>query len=331
MLQATVDRLGDVVPPDRVLVATTTILAGQVAEQLSQLPREAILAEPCKRDTAPCIGLAAVFVSRKDEDATMAVMPADHVIAPDESFQEAIRFAAAVVEETPGRIVTFGIRPTYPAESFGYIERDEELPTAAAESFEYPPPIYRVKQFREKPKIDVAWQYLRAGTFYWNSGIFVWKARTILEALAQHRPKLYARLERIADAAGTRRFEEVLNLEFAALESISIDYAVMEHARDVSVIEAPFDWDDVGSWQALSRLRGEDADGNTISAKHLGLATKRCIVRSTEGDHLVATVGVDDLIIVHTPDATLVARKDREEAVRDLVRQLRERGMEEYM
>jgi len=264
----------------------------------------------------------------------MAVMPADHVIAPAESFRSTIRFAAELVDQRPERIVTFGIRPTYPAESFGYIERGLPL-----EAHEYVPPngrlggesaAYRVKQFREKPDARTAAKYVASGEFYWNSGIFLWKARTILDALGEYQPEMHRRLGRIAEAVDSPEFPEVLRREFTAVESISIDYAVMEHAADVVVVEAPFDWDDVGSWQAFSRLRGKDEQGNTIAAKHLGLDTTGTIVRGSD-DHLIVTVGLGDCLIVHTPDATLVANKHDEESIRKVVELLEQRGWREYL
>ncbi len=330
MIRATVERLGDLVPPQRVIVATTVELAAMIAEELSELPGEAIIAEPCKRNTAPCIGLAALQIVRHDPHATMAVMPADHVIGPDESFRQAVRFAATLVDQRPQQIVTFGIRPTYPAESFGYIERGQPLDPKAAAMQPPPPGVYRVKQFREKPDAATAATYLESGRFYWNSGIFVWKARTILDALAEYQPQMYERLGRIAEAADTPQFDRVLCDEFAAIKGISIDYAVMEQATDVLMIEAPFDWDDLGSWQSLARLRGADAQGNTIAAKHLGLNTKGTIVRAG-GEHLIVTLGLSDCIVVHTPDATLVANKHDEESIRQVVELLEERGWKQYL
>jgi mannose-1-phosphate guanylyltransferase len=320
MLQATVDRLGSLVPLARVVIVTNVRLAEPIAAQLPQLPRENILREPCKRDTAPCIGLAAFHVSRDDPQATMAVMPSDHVISPDAVFQRALEQAAALVEERPERIVTFGIKPTYAAESFGYIERGNSHLAG----------VFKVRQFREKPKGKLAVEYFESGRHYWNSGIFVWKASTILEALRQRQAAMYAHLQQIDAAAGTPRYDEVLAREFTAIQGISIDYAVMESAPEVLVIEAPFTWDDVGSWQALGRLRGVDAEGNTILARHVGVNTSGTIVRAA-GEHLIATLGVKDCIIVHTPDATLVANKHDEEAVRQLVKLLEERGWSEYL
>ncbi len=326
MIQATVDRLGDLAPPERVLIATNVKLASAMAEQLPELPPAAILGEPHKRDTAPCIGLAAICVSRHDPDATMVVMPADHVIGPDDAFQDAILFAASLVDSHPGRIATFGIKPTYPAEIFGYIERGERLDVPEPGR----PAAYRVRQFREKPKAEVARQYLDAGNFYWNSGIFVWKAATIMQALAEHQPVMYAHLERIAAAYETPQFEMELEREFEAIQGVSIDFAVMEHAQDIVVIEAPYEWDDVGSWQALARLHGADADGNTVLAKHVGVKTRGTIVRGPQ-DHLIVTLGLEDCVVVHTPDATLVANKHDEESIRQVVKILQEKGWREYL
>lgn len=330
MIQATVDRLKGLVPPERMLIATNAKLTGAIAQQLPELPSEAILGEPCKRDTAPCIGLAALIVSRHDPEATMAVMPSDHVIGPDDPFRQAIKFAAALVDESPDRIVTFGVRPTYPAETFGYIERGARLETTAATKYKSLAPAFQVRQFREKPKVEVAQTYLDSGNFYWNSGIFVWRAATILTALKHHQPEMYAHLQRIAEAFGKSDYHSVLEAEFAAIRGVSIDYAVMEHAKDVAVIEAPYQWDDVGSWQALARLRGSDENGNTIIGKHLGVNTSGTIVRGP-ADHLIVTLGLKDCVVVHTPDATLVANKHDEESIRKVVKLLQEQGWTEYL
>ncbi|MBL9122029.1 MAG: mannose-1-phosphate guanylyltransferase [Planctomycetaceae bacterium] len=325
MLQATVARLGRLVPVERMLIATNQSLVPAIAAQLPELPKSALLGEPCKRDTAPCIGLAALLLLRSDPDATMAVMPSDHVISPDEVFQQALRQAAALVDGQPERIVTFGIRPTYPAESFGYIERGAPLEVAAGDA-----PAFQVKRFREKPQAEIAREYLLSGNFYWNAGIFVWKAATIARALAARQPEMFAQLETIVAAVGQPNYADVLAREFAAIKGISIDYAVMEQATDVVVIEAPFRWDDVGSWQSLARLRSSDADGNTIAGKFLGLNTQGSIVRGPK-DHLIVTLGLKDVIVVHTPDATLVANKHDEEAIRQLTKLMEERGMKEYL
>jgi mannose-1-phosphate guanylyltransferase len=327
LLQQTAARLGALVPADRLWVLTAARLVEPIARQLPAVPASAILAEPCKRDTAPAIGLAAIHLTRIDPDATMAVLPSDHVIRSVDAFQHAIAAAAKLVEAQPTRIVTFGIKPTYPAESFGYIERGGAVgpPRDAADLR-----VFAVERFREKPSADVARQFLSSGSFYWNSGIFVWRAQTILDALARHEPAMHARLMTIAAAIGTPQYQATLEREFIAIKGKSIDYAVMEHARDVLVVEAPFDWDDVGSWQAIARLSTPDEQGNTVQAKHLGVNTSGTLIRSID-DHLIVTLGLSDMIIVRTPDATLIARKDDEESIRQIVKLLEERGWREYL
>jgi len=328
MIQSTVDRIELLVPPDRLLIVTSKALVEEIRQQLPELPEASILGEPCRRDTAPCIGLAALEILRRDPEGIMAVMPSDHVITPPEAFCAAIELAERLVEQSPDRIVTFGIRPTYAAESFGYIERGDAL--SAEKKSNLATGVYRVRQFREKPKAEVAQHYLQAGTFYWNSGIFVWKAKTIIAALDERQPEMMQHLRKISAVAGTSEFAATLDREFTAIKGISIDYAVMEHAKDVVVIEAPFAWDDVGSWQAIARLQGQDEAGNTIAGQHLGLRTTGTIVRGPDG-HLIVTLGVEDLIVVHTPDATLVAKKHDEEAIRELVKLIAERGWQQYL
>jgi mannose-1-phosphate guanylyltransferase len=325
MLRQTVDRLGDLAPPERTLIVTNERLIPASAAALPDLPATSLVGEPCKRDTAPCIGLAALLVSRNDPDATMVVLPADHVIRRIERFQTGIRQAVALVDRQPDRIVTFGIVPTYPAETFGYIQRGAGIDNACGEA-----PAFVVRSFREKPDAATAADYVSSGDYYWNSGIFVWKAKTILTALEQRQPEMLGRLRAIVAAWGTPEQDAVFRREFEAIKGISIDYAVMEHAKNVAVIEAPFDWDDLGSWRSLSRWSTSDPYDNTIIGRHLGVNTAGSIVR-TDDKHLVVTVGLKDVLVVHTPDATLVANKHDEEAIREIVKQLEARGWIEYL
>jgi mannose-1-phosphate guanylyltransferase len=328
MIQATVDRLGDLVSAERTWIITNHSLIAPIAEQVPQLSSRRIVGEPCKRDTAPAIGLAATLLLAEDPDAVMIVMPADHLIHPASGFQAAIRQAGALVLEEPQTLVTFGIKPTYPAESFGYIERGERR--VQGSGFRVQDGVYEVKRFREKPARSVAEEYFASGNFYWNSGIFVWKARTILDALEKYEPEICDHLEVIQNHLDKPEFTTVFDREFTAIRGKSIDFAVMEHYQPVVVIEAPFAWDDVGSWQALARsIPGDDAK-NTVLGKHLGIRTTGSIVRGMP-DHLIVTLGLKDTIVVHTPDATLVADKQQEEAIREVVKALEERGWREYL
>ena len=319
MIQATCQRLTELVPAERQLIVTNQALVEPIAAQLPQLPAKNLVGEPAKRDTAPCIGLAAALVLHEDPDAIMAVMPSDHVISTSEQFCSAMAAGRDLVEKDPSRIVTFGIKPSYPAESFGYIQRGESVADSTSVS------AFAVRQFREKPDSETAAKYLQSGDFYWNSGIFVWSARTILEAIQSRQPEMYARIATIANSIGTDDYAAVLQTEFSAIEGTSIDYAVMESYPNVVVIEAPFSWDDVGSWQSLSRLNDADDSGNTVVGRHVGIDTKGSIVFSSP-EHTIVTIGVEDLIVVQTEDATLVAPKSAEERVREAVARLKELG-----
>lgn len=318
MLQSTVDRLGDLIPPDRQLVITNQILAESVRGQLPSVPAANVVGEPCKRDTAPCIGLAAAMIDHVDPQATMVVMPSDHVIGTPQQFQSAISAGQKLIDEDPTRIVTFGIRPSYPAESFGYVQRSGKIEAEGVDA-------YQVERFREKPNRSTAQDYVAAGTYYWNSGIFLWRASTILDALQANVPEMRQHIGAIAEAIGTDQFQNTFEREFTAIDGTSIDYAVMESYKNVVMIEAPFSWDDVGSWQALSRLWPSDDQENTVVGSHIGIDTKDSIIHSQEG-HTIVTIDVEGLIVVQTDDATLVAPKGAEERVREVVKELEKRG-----
>ncbi|MFV0443998.1 MAG: mannose-1-phosphate guanylyltransferase [Planctomycetaceae bacterium] len=321
LLQTTSDRCETLIPPSRMWVVTNAVQAEESRRQLSDIPVQQVLVEPVGRNTAPCVGLAALRLLQVDPDAVMAVMPADHVISPPVHFQQGLQQAHKLVESDRNRLVLFGVRPTYPATGFGYIEQGDPLESIAGAN--------AVHSFREKPDHDTASSYLQAGHYLWNCGIFVWSAQTIVDRLREFEPELIAGLQQIVSGPEDA-FEQRMQSQFGQLKSISIDYAVLEKAGDVCVLEAPFDWDDVGSWEALSRLEGTDPDGNTVVGAHCGLETRNCIIQ-TQGDHLIATVDVDDLLIVHTPDATLVTRRGDEGALRRIIAELNERGLEGYL
>lgn len=323
MLRDTFDRVAEWIPAERTWIVTNRNHATETARQLPEVPASNILQEPCGRNTAPCVGLAALQIAARDLDGVMLVMPADHLIRPPAVFRQAVNNAVAIVSREPGSLVLFGIRPQTPSVSFGYIERGQPLPDDTAG-------VFRVASFREKPDSATAEQFLVDGRFFWNSGIFVWKAATILRAIERFEPSIYERLDRLKPAVGTAGWDTALAAEFPAMKAISIDYAVLERAEDVYVLEAPFEWDDVGSWQALSRLRGTDAQGNTIVGPFCGIDNHGCTVWTTS-DHLVATIGLSDCVVVHTLDATLIARKDDEQGLRKLIQILRERGDERFL
>ncbi len=323
MIQSTFDRCADWIPARRRWVVTNAVQQGETSVQLPEVPPEQILIEPCARNTAPCLGLAAIALLQADPDATMLVMPADHVITSPEQFQAAVECGLAVLQADPRQLCLFGVKPDWPATGYGYIERGAPLAGV--------PGAYDVTAFREKPDASTAAEYVAAGRFYWNCGIFLWRADRLLQALAQCEPDMHSQLQTVAAAWGTAAAAQTLQQQFPAMKSISIDYAVLEHDRHRCVIEAPFQWDDVGSWLAVERLTPPDADGNTIHGRHLGIDTKGCIIRGPADDHLIATLGVSDLIIVRTADVTFVARKGDDEGIRQMVQALKARGDERYL
>jgi mannose-1-phosphate guanylyltransferase len=323
MIQQTLDRCRKWVDSSRVWVVTNEVQAKVTGEQLPEIPFENILVEPAARNTAPCVGLAAIQILNQDPDGIMFVMPADHVIQTNETFALAAKRAVELVESDPSRLVLFGVTPSFPATGYGYIERGAILVDES-------PHVYEVKAFREKPHQSLAEQYLREGRFFWNCGIFCWKAQTIIDLLSQYEPELHSGLMQIADGLREGRGAETIASVFPTLKSISIDYAVLERAQGVSVVEAPFQWDDVGSWLSLPRLNGADHDGNTVDGPHCSVDTQGCIIRTTD-NHLVATLGLRNLIIVHTEDATLVADAAQSERIKEVLNQLQKQNRTDYL
>jgi mannose-1-phosphate guanylyltransferase len=324
LIQMALDRIEAPVPPERSWVITAEAYRAETSRQLPSLSMDRIVGEPCGRDTAACIGLGAALIAREDPSASMIVMPADHVIEPVQEFRRAVHVAELMAEEHPDTLVTFGIRPTYPATGYGYIHRGREVDHRQGIT------VFRVQGFREKPKADVAERLFHSGEYYWNSGIFVWKVATILGYLRDLRPKLHEAIQRIADAWRTPQRQHVLGREYEALEKISIDYAVMEHAKEVLVVQAPYLWDDVGSWDALERMHPQDADGNTVLATHCGFNTRNCIIVGEPG-RLIATGGVSHLVIVQDGDAILITDRDNEKTVKQLVECLKQKGLERFL
>ena len=274
LLQGTLDRIESQVPAERTWVITGEPHVGEARAQLPELPADHVVGEPFGRDTAACIGLGAALIARTDPAATMVVMPADHVIEPAREFQRAVHAADQFATAFPEALLTFGIPPTFPSTGYGYIHRGDPAGQRQAVS------AFKVKAFKEKPDADTAERFVQSGDYDWNSGIFVWRAAAILAELRRQQPRLYAAIERIVEAWPTPRRAEVFRNEYEGLDKISIDFAVMEKAEKVLVIRAPYQWDDVGSWLALERRNPQDADGNTVQGRHVGVSTSNCVIVS---------------------------------------------------
>ncbi len=326
MLGETVGRLERLVPPERILIVTGESFAPLVRESFPGISPNNLLLEPVGRNTAAGIGLAAVRILRDDPEATLAVLPADHRIEPADAFCRTLRFATDLVEENPERLITLGVKPSFPATSYGYIQRSEPLTGPAAEKWASLCPGFEVKAFREKPPLDEAKRFFDSGEFLWNAGIFVWKAKTILERLKAHEPEIARRLETIADHVVRPDFLEILRKEFSAMPNLPIDRAVLEKTAGIVVLEAPFVWDDLGTWGAIDRVDSDKKDQNgnlPFAARIVAVDSRNNFVRSDDPEHLFALVGVEDLIVVQSGNTTLIVRKDREESVREVLEQLK--------
>ncbi len=324
MLQQTVARIEPLVPRDRIIIVTGADQAKATREQLPGLPGDNVIAEPCPRDTAPCVGLAAGIVAQRDSEGCMIVMPADHVIEPAPAFRATVQAAVSVIDDDPSALVTFGITPTRAETGYGYIERGPLVERRDGIG------VFRVIQFREKPDRATAESFVAAGRFVWNAGIFVWRARTILDAIRAHRPQLAEGLDPILRALGTPSSAQILAERFPQLERVPIDKAVMEHAPNVRVLEVPYQWNDVGDWRALAALLTQDPSGNAVQGNVVARETTNSIIVSDDGG-LVATLGVDNLVVIHSGKATLVARRDQLDKLKALVEGLADAGHGSYL
>ncbi|WP_346619984.1 mannose-1-phosphate guanylyltransferase [Blastococcus montanus] len=314
------DRLRAVLPAENIWVCTAARYADQVRAALPELRADRLVLEPVARDTANAVGLAAALVADVDPDAELAVVSADHVIRPVERFADALRAAYDALSDRPRSLITLGITPTSPATGFGYVQRG--APAGR-------PGVAEAASFREKPDRATAERYLASGQYLWNSGMFVWRARTVLDALADHLPASAEGLARItAVPAGPRR-DAVLAEVFPTLPKISVDYAVLEPAAAepgrVLVVDLDVDWLDVGSWPALAHTLGDDDAGNAVRGLALVLDGSGNIVFSDDPDHLVALVGVRDSVVVHTADVTMVCPVGEAERVKQLLAAVEER------
>src|SRR6266404_216587 len=311
LLEETIGRLEGLIPAERIVILTNVDQEKGVRATLKQVPQCNIIAEPAKRDTAAAVALGVAWVAARDHNATMVVLPADHVIKDTAAFQKTIRNAARAAEEKSA-LVTIGIRPTSPHPGFGYIEMGDAIPGN--------PGLFRVVRFREKPNVDLAESFIRKGNFRWNAGMFVWTVPTILTEFNRHAPE-FGRF--IAMMSGPGAFEKNWSEKFSKLPRTSFDYAVMEHADRVLLLEAQFDWDDVGGWQAVARYFPKDARGNAANCGLTTLEAGDNIVFDDAGNN-VALLGVNNLIVVRTRDAVLVCHRHHAEKIKNLVAKLPE-------
>jgi mannose-1-phosphate guanylyltransferase len=316
LLEQTVARLDGLVPRERLLILTNVEQEAAVRELLPDIPKENIVAEPAKRDTAAAVALGAGWVALRDHSATMIVLPADHVIKETAAFQKTLTTAAAAAEET-GALVTIGVKPTWACPGFGYIEQGK---TVRLRSVPEEGAVHHVVRFREKPNADLAESFLRKGNFRWNAGMFVWSVPSVLSEFNRHTPELASFISQVR---AQDNFEKTVRERFAKLPKISFDYAIMEKADRVLVVEAAFDWDDVGSWRAVEKYFKNDAEGNAANCEITTLDSTNNLIFNPDGT-TIALLGVHNLIVVRTADAVLICHRHQAEKIKNLVGKLPE-------
>jgi mannose-1-phosphate guanylyltransferase len=310
MIQEAVERIKFFLPVERIIIVLSQDHLSSAKQQLPEIPDENFVVEPFGRDTAACIGLASLYVEKKEEDASMVVLAADHLIADREAFYKTISSALAFLASNE-HIITIGIKPTRPETGYGYIELGKKIDATGGVSF------YRVEKFVEKPIASVAERYLASDRFLWNSGMFIWRNETIQNALSCYMPKLWGGLMRIKQSFGSGEEQEVLRSEFSHFDRISIDYGVLEKSPQVAVVPATFGWDDVGTWTALERVHTTDQSDNIVIGEHVGKDTHGCIIYSQS--QLVATLGVKDLVIVQAAGKLLVCHKNKAPFLKEIL------------
>ena len=314
MFQLSVDRLLPLLPPERIFVVTAAEQVDPLAAQYPELPRDNFIVEPMGRGTAPCIGLAAMVLHLHNPDAVMAVVTADHFIGRIDTFCDVLRAAQQAAEQ--GYLVTLGIAPRFPSTGYGYIRRGELL--GRINGF----PYYQVERFTEKPDASTAESFVQEGVYAWNSGMFIWRAGRILEEMGRWMPDLSATLETLAEVWGTPAYAETLARLWPALRKETIDYGVMEKAAQVAVIPVDMEWSDIGAWSSVMDMHPHDAAGNVLLGDVINVDGANTMVFS-QGERLIVTIGVQDLIVVDTPDTVMIARRDQSERVREVVEQLK--------
>ncbi len=322
LLQATVKRFSQFTKPEDIYIVSGKSQAAVLEEQTPMLPPKNLIYEPVGKNTLPCIGLAAMFAEIDNPEGIMVVSPSDHLINNDKLFMETVLAAAKIADERNG-IVTIGITPTYPATGYGYVKTADDI--TGNEKIRQ----FKVERFVEKPSLEKATGYLKQGGFFWNSGLFIFKVSVFLKAVEEFAPELYSDLRKIQADLGKPSFENTLDTIYRAIQSISVDYGIMEHARNIFLVEGNFDWNDLGSWDSVYLTDEKDENGNAGSGETLLVDTKNSYVYSDSG--LIAVVGLEDVVVVKDGDTTLVCKRGKTEDVKKIVDRLKEGKKDNYL
>lgn len=310
MVNEAIERLCQVADKDDIFIVTNSIQTPKMLEATKKrIKKNHILSEPSSRNTAACIGYAAFEILKKYGDGLMVITPSDAYIKDEKEFAKVLKIALETAK-TKDVLVTVGIKPTFASTGYGYIKFKKDENSA-----------FKVLEFKEKPELATAQKYVESGDYLWNSGMFIWKASTILEAFKNFLPNVYSDLEKIAQSMKTQEEFKVIEEIYPKIESISVDYGIMEKSDSVYVVPGDFGWSDVGSFDMLGALHKTDKNGNIIIGKFINIDTKNSIIYSAK--RLVATIGLDDVVVVETPDAVLVCKKDRVQDVKKVVEELK--------
>jgi len=329
LLQQAYKRLEKVFNHTNIMVVTNVNYRNEVKKQLPKIPDENIISEPIGRNTAPCIGLSCIFINKFHSKANVLVVAADHIITDTDDFHRVIKSGLKFVDENGG-IVTLGIHPTKPETGYGYIQYDTDMEFVTEETDKgQTEKIYKVKTFAEKPNPEVAKAFLESGDFLWNSGMFIFRTDTMMEEIKTYMPELHKSLTYLSDNMLSNEFPKILEEEYSKMKSISIDYGVMEKAKDVYIIRSHFGWNDVGAWDEVYNISEKDKDGNVKQGR---------IVTVNSGNNLIindmkiaALVGVDNLLVINTENGLLICRKDESQTVKEVVDYLRRKGFDQFI
>ncbi len=322
LIQESVQRFASFIPEESIYVVSAKSQQAVLESQTTNLPKANLIYEPVGKNTLPAIGLAALFIAEKDPDGILVVSPSDHLIQNNELFQQTIESAAKIANEKDG-IVTIGITPKFPATGYGYVQTAAEVKIGQSiRSFE-------VQKFVEKPNVEVATGYLKSGGFFWNSGIFVFKVSVFLESVRKYAPELYSDLMRIKEHIDTDHYEEALDRIYREVQSISIDYGILEKADNVFLVQGDFIWNDLGSWEEVYKYDQKDENENAKTGEVVFLDTKNSYVYAPNS--LVAIVGMDDVIVVQEGDTILVCKRDRAEDIKSVVGEITRRKLDQYL
>ncbi len=325
MLQNTFERISDMVPLDNIIVVTGENMVEKTKEQLPELPKTNIIAEPFGKNTAPCIALAASIIKKRtSENEVMISLPADHLVSNKALFQQTIKAAAKYAQDSD-TLVTLGISPLYPETGYGYIQRNEKFSEVDGLK------IYNVKTFAEKPNLETAERFLQSGDFYWNSGMFVWTVKSILNEFEKQQSDIFDLLPDMEDKIDTAKMPDAIYKMYSSAKSISIDYAIMERAEKVAVVESHFQWNDVGSWEAVYKLSESDSNMNVSGQHPLSTLNSKNNYFFSESGKLVAAIDLNDMIVVETKDAILVCKRENAQRVKDIVDKMRISNLEKYI